>query len=240
MIPVGLHAALQFLTRLPVPPRPVTVSQAGLSLPWYPLVGLLLGAIAVLPALATSGAQLAAAMYVALLALLSGGLHLDGLADTADAWVGGLGDRERTLAIMKEPNSGPAGVTAIGAVLLLKFGAVATLFGGGGWVGLLIAPTLARTAVPLLLLSTRYIRPAGLGQALSDHMPRRETRGAAIAALAVPLLLGWPGLVASLTCLLSVILSRKLCVDRIGGVTGDTLGAAIELTEVMVLVALAM
>jgi len=240
VIPIGLYAALQFLTRLPVPPKPVTVAQAGLSVPWYPLVGLLLGVIAVVPALATGNALLAAALYVVLMALLSGGLHLDGLADTADAWVGGLGDRDRTLSLMKDPSSGPAGVTAIVAVMMLKFAAASALLAGGGWLALLIAPALARTAVPLLLLSTRYIRPAGLGQALSDYMPRRESRTVAIVTLVLPLLAGWPGLLASLVCLAAVILCRKLFVDRLGGVTGDTLGAAIELTEMLVLVAVAM
>ena len=112
----GLLAAVGFLTRVPVPPRVFADSAArGRSLPWYPLVGLLIGAVlcaldAVLPA---TRALLGAALVLLAWAWLTGALHLDGLADMADAWVGGMAgnadtSRARTLEIMKDPRSGPA------------------------------------------------------------------------------------------------------------------------------------
>ena len=124
----GLLAAIAFLTRLPVPARVwAEASRPPVQLPWYPVVGLLIGAL--LSGLACLLSREPPLLTAALLLLawtgITGGLHLDGLADSADAWVGGLGDRARTLEIMKDPRSGPMGVTAIVVVLLLKFAALA-------------------------------------------------------------------------------------------------------------------
>ena len=112
--------ALQFLTRLPVRlagmPSP---QQIGRSLLWYPLVGLLIGLLlfALQQLLGGLSLMLQAALLLAVWVGVSGGLHLDGLADSADAWVGGFGDRARTLEIMKDPRSGPIAVVVL---VLLK------------------------------------------------------------------------------------------------------------------------
>ena len=114
--------ALQFLTRLPVSlPGMPTPEQMGRSLLWYPAVGLLLGLLLWLAhlLLGQTPGVLQAAIILALWVGLSGGLHLDGLADTADAWVGGFGDRERTLTIMKDPRSGAIAVVVLVLLLLL-------------------------------------------------------------------------------------------------------------------------
>lgn len=100
--------ALQFLTRLPVRLRAApSEEELGRSLLFYPLVGLLIGMLLTTLAMAISAAGisdlLGAALVLAAWVVLTGGLHLDGLADSADAWSGGRGDRERTLAIMKDP-----------------------------------------------------------------------------------------------------------------------------------------
>jgi adenosylcobinamide-GDP ribazoletransferase len=98
--------ALQFLTRLPVHmPEPPDEREIGQSLLYYPLVGLLLGLMlaALAWAMRDGSSMLHAALLLAMWVLMTGGLHLDGLADSADAWVGGQGSRERTLAIMKDP-----------------------------------------------------------------------------------------------------------------------------------------
>ena len=125
--------ALQFLTRLPTPQLDrVSDRELGLSLPFYPIVGLIIGGLLYIAAeLLTSVSPLfSAAIIVALWLWLTGALHLDGLADMADAWVGGHGDRERTLAIMKDPYCGPMGVSAVVAMLLLKFAALSVLVRG--------------------------------------------------------------------------------------------------------------
>lgn len=116
--------ALQFLSSLPVRLSGMpTPQEMGRSLLFYPVVGLLFGLLLWLASQLLDGvaAPLHAALLLALWVLLSGALHLDGLADSADAWLGGFGDRERTLQIMKDPRSGPIAVVTLVLVLLLKF-----------------------------------------------------------------------------------------------------------------------
>ena len=147
--------ALQLLTRLPVPltglpPRP---EELGLSVVFFPGVGLLLGAL--LAGLHTvlwlADPGVLAGLVLTAWVLLTGGLHLDGLADTADAWIGGQGQRERTLEIMKDPRSGPIAIVAVGLVLLNKFTALQVLLAGDARVILVLTPILARALMVLLL-----------------------------------------------------------------------------------------
>ena len=133
----GLLVALGFLTRIPVPVRVFDDACAQrTSLAWYPMVGLIVGALltGVFIVLPREHALLSAALTLLAWVVLTGGLHLDGLADSADAWVGGFGDRARTLEIMKDPRSGPAGVTAVVLLLLLKFAALARLPVENAWL----------------------------------------------------------------------------------------------------------
>ncbi|PRB81332.1 adenosylcobinamide-GDP ribazoletransferase [Pseudomonas sp. MYb185] len=237
-----LLIALQFLTRLPVRlPRLPTPEESGRSLLWYPLVGLLLGAALLLGHWLLNGVSigLQAALLLTLWVWLSGGLHLDGLADTADAWVGGYGDRERTLAIMKDPTCGPIGVISLVLLLLLKLTALVALLQAGQWGALLLAPWLGRWVLPLLLFSTPYVRPGGLGQVLAEHMPRRSLPLLlGIHALAM-LLFGWTGLLVLVVALLVLLVVRHYLCQRLGGTTGDTAGALVELVETAVLVSCA-
>ncbi|WP_252273973.1 adenosylcobinamide-GDP ribazoletransferase [Pseudomonas subflava] len=243
MLPPPLLIALQFLTRLPVSlPGMPEPAQIGRSLLWYPLVGLLIGGLllALHGLLGDTPALLQAAILLAVWVGLSGGLHLDGLADTADAWVGGYGDRERTLAIMKDPRSGPIAVVVLLLVLLLKFAAVVVLLERQAWAGLLLAPWLGRALLPLLFLTTAYVRSGGLGAALAEHLPReRLPLLLALHGLAM-LLLGFSAVLALLAAALVFWLLRRAFIARLGGTTGDTAGALLELSECAVLVALAL
>ncbi|MGR9115798.1 MAG: adenosylcobinamide-GDP ribazoletransferase, partial [Gammaproteobacteria bacterium] len=122
--------ALQFLTRIPVPLHfTATDRQLGLSVLFYPLVGLMIGSVLWLLNLGFGemSVELKAALILTCWVWLSGGLHLDGLADCADAWVGGLGSRERSLEIMKDPAAGPSAVVVLVLVLLLKWTALAAV-----------------------------------------------------------------------------------------------------------------
>jgi adenosylcobinamide-GDP ribazoletransferase len=213
----------------------------GHSALFYPLVGLLIGALlAVLQfAIGASDALLQAAVLLTAWVLLTGGLHLDGLADTADAWVGGHGDRQRTLDIMKDPRSGPAAVSAVVLVLLLKFAALAVLLQGGAWPALLLAPLLGRAALLGLLLSTPYVRAGGMGAAIAGHLPRKTALALLLVTAAGVCLLadGWKALLAVLVV---GFLLRRAFLARLGGMTGDMLGAAVELAEAAALLALAL
>ena len=190
--------ALQFLSSLPISlpgmPQPRAL---GRSLLYYPLVGLLFGVLlwGLNALLADTPLLLHAALLLTAWVLLSGGLHLDGLADSADAWLGGFGDRERTLTIMKDPRSGPIAVVALVLVLLLKFCALLALIEQQHSVALLIVPLIGRSALLGVFLTTPYVRAGGLGQALADHLPRKAGWWVlGLSAVACVLLAGVAGL----------------------------------------------
>jgi adenosylcobinamide-GDP ribazoletransferase len=235
----GLLAALAFLTRLPVPAREESARTRAASLAWYPLVGLLIGALLAFVAWALGDAPSmvrAAAVLVAWVAL-TGALHLDGLADSADAWIGGLGDRERTLAIMKDPRCGPAGVVALVLLLLCKFAALASL-PPAAWPALLWAPLLARTGLTALFLTTPYVRGGGLGAALADA-PRVACLAAVTLVIVACVLGRWRGALALLVAGAVFGGWRQAGMRRLGGFTGDVAGAMAESIEAAVLLALA-
>ncbi len=234
--------ALQFLTSLPVRLAATPDErEIGRSLAWYPAVGLLLGGVLFVAALILTSAPplLAAALVLSLWVLLSGGLHLDGLADSADAWIGGLGDRDRTLAIMKDPCCGPAGVVAVVLLLLLKFSALYSVVETASLAILLLAPALGRMALPLLFLTTPYVRKQGLGSALATYASRNQVVLIGIAVLAVLFLLVKSTLLWLLIVVVSVFLVlRTMMMRRLGGTTGDVAGALVEVVEVVVLIAM--
>jgi adenosylcobinamide-GDP ribazoletransferase len=163
------------------------------------------------------------------------------LADSADAWAGGFGDRERTLSIMQDPRSGPIAVVVLVLLLLLKFAALATLLASNQLLALLLAPWLARGLVPLLFMTTPYVRAGGLGAALAAHLPRKQLPyWLAGHGLLLVLIGGWSGLLAVLAALLLLAGLRQLMLQRLGGCTGDTAGALVELVEATVLLVLAL
>ncbi|MGW7774666.1 adenosylcobinamide-GDP ribazoletransferase [Pseudomonas machongensis] len=236
--------ALQFLSSLPVSlPGMPEPRQMGRSLLFYPVVGLLFGLLlwAASSLLMGVAAPLQAALLLTLWVLLSGALHLDGLADSADAWLGGFGDRERTLQIMKDPRSGPIAVVTLVLVLLLKFCALWVLVERGAGAWLVLAPVVGRAAMLGLFLCTPYVRAGGLGSALAEHLPRRAAGWVLLgSALACLVLGGWLALwLLLVAALVFAFLRRQMC-RRLGGTTGDTAGALLELLELTVVVGLAL
>jgi adenosylcobinamide-GDP ribazoletransferase len=258
----ALLLAGRFLTRWPFPAAadaPPTLY--GRSAPFYPLIGLLLGAALAAAGLLGRALGLADGTGVAVLALVlllvwvwsTGALHLDGLADCADAWVGGLGSRERTLAIMKDPHIGSMGVVALVLVLLGKLVALAAVLYAGaaaqgaqwnaGIWALLCVPMLARAQILWLALTTPAARPEGLGAALGAHLPRRAGWLAAGLGTGAGLVgIGSAGLPAAAMAAIAmggVLLGwRRSLIRRLGGYTGDGVGTVVELTETLVLVGL--
>jgi len=225
----GLRSAVQFLTRLPVAGG--GERGAARSLPWYPLVGAGLGMMGLLVAWLFTGTGtplLPATLFVATLAAVTGGLHLDGLADTADAWIGGQGSRERMLEIMKDSVVGPMGVAAIVVVLLIKTAVVTALFNADAMWTFIAAPALGRAAAAALLLGLPYLRSAGLGSAVIDQMPRNYVRYALIGTAAAVFFITPLGLMGAVGALIGL---AALFQRYLGGVTGDCIGASVELVE---------
>jgi adenosylcobinamide-GDP ribazoletransferase len=229
-------AALQFLTILPLPGGVNPGERVlGGSLPFFPVVGLLIGA-----AIALADWWLgrvfpigvASVVTVILLIAVSGGLHIDGLADTADGFFSAR-PRERILAIMKDSRTGPMGVVAIVCVIALKIALIASVAGPWRWWVLLMMPFAGRCALIIHIALLPYVRPEG-GLAAIFH--RNRSRGHALWALTALLASGFlagglPGLIAGAAAFLAALLLAAYTLRRIGGLTGDTLGAACELTE---------
>ena len=236
--------ALQFLSSLPVRlPGMPSPRETGRSLLYYPLAGLVLGVVLYGANAVLSGAPLMlhAALLLTVWVLFSGGLHLDGLADSADAWLGGFGDRERTLTIMKDPRSGPIAVVVLVLVLLLKFCALLAVIEQQQFAALLIVPLIGRSALLAVFLTTPYVRAGGLGQALADHVPR--TAGwwvLGFSGLGCVLVAGMSGVWSLVLGVIGFAWLRRIMMRRLGGTTGDTAGALLELLEVGVLVGLAL
>jgi len=246
----ALLLALQFLTVIPIKGSETLDKKAlGLSLLYYPLIGLLLGLLLISVAWFASwlfSPLLAATLVVAAWVLLTGALHIDGLADCADAWVGGFGNRERTLRLMKDPTSGPVAVAVVVLLLLVKVAAVYEVLSPPAadasslspWWALLMAPVMGRLCLLSLLLTTPYVREAGLGEALSQHFPRRAAYCLCLLFGGLLLLAGVVGLAVLLAVVLLLWLLRQQMLKRLGGCTGDTLGATTELVEAGVLLTL--
>ncbi|MGB3620613.1 MAG: adenosylcobinamide-GDP ribazoletransferase [Ketobacter sp.] len=235
--------ALQFLTRFPVTLKQYPEEEVAGSLYWYGLVGALLGAFLYCASLflnwVAPGLSLAvmAALLVFAWVFITGALHLDGLADSADAWLGG-NDKEKVLAIMKDPRSGPAGVVSIACVLLLKFACLQTLLEHHA-LYLIVVPALARSAMPLLFLTTTYVRQHGLGSPFQGNVSPGKTLWQLGAILFLGFLITGPVLVLVIAlAAITLIYLRASMRTKIGGVTGDTAGAAIEILEAVLLLGL--
>jgi adenosylcobinamide-GDP ribazoletransferase len=229
--------AFRYLTVLPLPRRRAP-GDLGRAAGWLPVVGLALGACVALASLAADRLVppgVGAMLLVALWAGLTGGLHLDGLADSFDG-LGGGWSRERALSIMRDARSGPFGVTAIVLVLGLKAAAVATLPEGLAWRALLLAPVLGRAGPLLLIRLCPPARTEGAGHALAAgaRWPTLASGGLVAAVVSVAMLGVWSAPFLAVTALLAwgwAVYIRR----RIGGFTGDTIGALVEVTEAVTL-----
>lgn len=250
------RAALSLFTVLPVSQIEVTRDLAARAVLWMPAVGALLGLIAggalwlVQMAVAGPlGTLLAAVVAVAMLALLTGGLHVDGLADTVD----GLASRrpgKQALEIMRRSDVGPLGAAAVFLALLLQVTALATVPRGLPSVGsLLLATVTARTAV--VIAAGRRVpaaRPEGFGALVAGTVSDRARvlvgLSVAVAVMAIALLAGavqvaCTGLIALAAGLLAGYGVQRLAQRQFGGVTGDVFGAIVEVSTVVTLVTVA-
>ncbi|MEG1157091.1 MAG: adenosylcobinamide-GDP ribazoletransferase [Acinetobacter sp.] len=230
--------ALQFLTTFPVRLSTMpTPQQNAQALLFYPVVGLLIGGIlyGIVLLLHALPLVLLSSVVLVLWIWLTGGLHLDGLADTADAWVGGFGDKARTLEIMKDPSCGPIGVLSLVIVCILKWSALYVLLQKQLYTALILFPMLGRLVPLFFFLSTDYVREKGLGSQLSQHLARPI---AMVIILLMPLMAlywAWVGAVVIATFYIVLWYLRYKFIQRIGGVTGDTIGASIEMIELATL-----
>jgi adenosylcobinamide-GDP ribazoletransferase len=233
--------AASFLTIIPLaggPARPP--AEVAASLRWFPLVGFIIGAMLVLEdrALAIfTGGAIRAALLVITLEIVSGGMHLDGLADTADA-LGAGRDRERALEIMRDSRIGAFGAAAIFAVLALKVIALAGAHGEARRAAIYAAPGLARWAMAWIGGRSAYLRAQGAGTALLGGGERNPRIASIIAAVGMIPAAGCHALRAIATAALLAAILRKFYERWLGGVTGDVIGAAGQIVEAAVMIAI--
>lgn len=229
--------AFSFLTVIPMPTLEYQPGLLGRAGRWFPLVGLLLGGVLTLAHWGLSQLfppLLTAALVTTLWAALTGGLHLDGLADCCDGLLAAT-SRERRLEIMRDPRTGAFAVVGVVLFLLLKVMALAAL--PAAQPALLLAPTWARW---LLLWGARQplARPSGLG---ADFAAGLTGRNQALALL-LPLLLFLPfftlqTVLAVLAAVAATGWLIHLARQRLGGVTGDVYGLVVEVSELVILLA---
>lgn len=237
-----LLAALHFLTVVPLPGRAPSAQDMAESAGYFPVVGLLIGVFlagcdAILAVFVPDG--VIAALLIVLLITITGGLHLDGLADTCDGFFNGGASPQRRLEIMRDSHVGSYGVTGIVALLLVQYAGIAGLSPSIRATALVAMATLSRWAMSFAVLSFPYGREQGLGSAFRPRSPARSLFFATAFALAVCLLL----LNIAGAALLSIVwlttwLVGRLLLHRLPGLTGDTYGAINEVVQSVVLVLL--
>ncbi|MGW0041169.1 adenosylcobinamide-GDP ribazoletransferase [Rhodococcus sp. NPDC003348] len=238
----GLRLALSWLTVLPVPHResdpPIDRTSGRRAITAAPVVGVLLGLLAAavswLLVAASVPSALAGLVAVAVLALATRGMHVDGLADTVDG-LGCYGPPERALEVMRSGGVGPFGAAALLICLggqALSFGALAE---AGQWAAVVIAVAVGRVAaVTTCRPALSAAAPTGFGALVAGTQSRwvclAWTVIAVVAAAAAVPDRWWQGPVVVAAVLAATAGLTRHCAHRFGGITGDVLGAAIELT----------
>ena len=233
-----LLTAIQFLTVIPFP-KSFTGGEKELEkcMPFFPVVGLLIGIIIaafdhvmgfIFPPLPAS------VMTVIAMTAISGGLHMDGLADTADGFFSAR-PRERVLEIMRDSRTGVMGVLAVVFVIVLKVSVLISLFPPIRPGIIVLMPLAGRCSFVVMMTALPYVRrEGGLATAFGVGKSWLNVLWASAFLLAAGWLAGhWMGLAASFSALLMAVLFSVYCFRKIGGYTGDTLGAGCEITEII-------
>lgn len=240
----GLISALRTLTSIPVPGRDAVKMSSALS--WFPAVGLLLGLIVCglirLQWIAMGGTWPEGAAVIAVIAgvFLTRGIHLDGLADWADGFLGSR-DRERVLTIMKDSRIGSFGALAVVCVVLAKWVCLVRLIGMGSLEWIIAAYVFSRTMPVVLLVAEPYAR-AGGGTAApfaqgagQKHLAVAMIQAALLVLLVCGLHWTWLAMLLAGWCFARCF--GLWCRKRVGGITGDLLGACTEIVETLMLAA---
>jgi adenosylcobinamide-GDP ribazoletransferase len=242
----SLWAAIRFLTIFPAPNyEDSATADLRASVGWFPVIGLMLGIVAALAGwlMQRLGVPplLMSVLLVTLMLSFSGGLHLDGLSDTADGFLSSR-TRDRTLEIMRDSHVGAMGVLAIVVMILLKFAAIASVGYRGVVPAALLMPVAGRCALVFQMAVLPYARQSGLASVFYERRPRWSAAWAAC-VLAVAAC-GATGLIRGAViwgvCVIGSLVFSSYVYRKIGGATGDTLGAACEWVEAVPVVLLAL
>ncbi|MEC7763623.1 MAG: adenosylcobinamide-GDP ribazoletransferase [Pseudomonadota bacterium] len=238
--PGDIPAALALLTRLPIPADHARGARAAWA---WPLAGAAVGALAALVGGVALWlglpAPLTAALILTTQIVVTGALHEDGLADVADGFWGGF-DTARRLEIMKDSRIGSYGVIALVLSLLARWAALTALIPFGGLFWALVAIGLvSRAPMAVLMAAMPNARGTGLSQTVGRPSQATATLGVILAVLGLFLCLGTDALAPILWSAFATLAAAAIAKAKIGGQTGDVLGATQQLCEIAALAALA-
>lgn len=234
--------ALQFLTILPVPsPKQCEADDLGRSTSWFPLVGLTIGALLLLADMALMPLfprHLTDALLITLLALMTGALHLDGLADVCDG-LAARGSKERFLSVMKDSRVGAVGVAGLVLLLLLKYAALLAVPVYLKRAALLLFPLLSRYTQVVVMTNARAAKSDGLGACFLSGITTTQRSLATACTIPLCWLLGHSGgIVALCLTVLWGLAVKHYFTHRLGGINGDIVGFSSEIAELLTLLAM--
>ena len=236
----AILVAAAFLTRMPLHVAATDID-VGTAARWFPLVGAAIGGAAALISWVMRDvfglpAALTATLLTGFGAWVTGAIHLDGLADTADGFGGGR-TREEVLRIMRDPVIGSYGASALFVALSTRVAALTALLERGAALPFLVtAPAISRWTISMLASWLPFARAeGGLGQAVMRQRPMTLLISTSVTALIASAVLGFDSALAWVPALLTAAGLARVARRRIGGATGDVFGASVELTEIAVL-----
>ena len=232
-----LTGCIGFLTVIPVPHVVMSATDIRRSIALFPLIGAVIGAllgglgIGLDPILSAGPV---AALLIAGGALITGGLHLDGLMDTADGVFGGRSPEQR-LTIMRDSRVGAYGVIAAGVVMLGQFACLSELTGHARFVALVVAATVSRWAMLVALTIFPVARTSGIGATFHYGTTRNAAIAGTLFVVLITLVTGQLCVIALAIGTVVVVVCGNLLTRRLGGLTGDSYGAIAVVTETVVL-----
>lgn len=235
----SLLLALQFLTVIPLKIKAANEAEISRAQIYFPAVGLILGLILGLVNIFLSVLEFPQfainIILVALLAILTGGLHLDGLADTADALLSGK-DKDGMLSIMRDAHIGAMGVISLICIMLLKIAFLSSLNMQSKIMPLVLMCILSRWALVFVIFLFPYARQEGKAKVFKEGASLKITALSTVITLVLVLLAGQlKGLLVFAAVAPTAYLTAKAISRKFDGLTGDTLGAINEITELTVL-----
>lgn len=241
--PWDVPLSLVLLTRLPLPVLPEQVFNRQAIAAWaFPVAGLAVGGLGCAVGWAASSGGMSvfvsAVLLVAVLIVTTGAMHEDGLADTADGLWGGFTTGQR-LEIMKDSHIGTYGVLALIVSQLLRISAVAAVLSAGMLVGVLAAAVFSRSMMPPLMRALPNARGSGLSHHVGKPPLIPVLAGTGLAGVLAVAALGWASFLPMICAVAAVVVLALVANAKIGGQTGDILGAAQQLSEIAFLMGVA-
>jgi adenosylcobinamide-GDP ribazoletransferase len=234
----GFLVALQFLTILPLEIKPeIKEKDFGRALIYFPIVGAVIGLVLALVLLAFDFLPHLAKIALVLTSsiIITGAMHLDGFADTCDGFFSGK-SKEKILNIMHDPHIGTIGTTAVVSLLLLKFSLMASISKDILWKSLIMMAVFSRWIQVLVCYLSKYAKEFSKARFFIEYASLKEVIiGGLITVTLLYVLESWKGLFLFIPVLFTAFLLINYIKRRIGGMTGDTIGAVSEIVEVCVL-----